>query len=501
MIDTKYGPARQFQADGLELAQNIAAGRFVGRTVVVNVTPGAGKSILYSMLSHALVDLDVCDFTIILVPRDGLRQQLVSTFQDPPDRQYAIVDNVRAASSGQVSMTGPVKGVVLTYQSLGSKRVVAALLRILKRSRVCLIGDEWHHLVERLGEHATDEDIRGAAWWATVRQIAELATLRVVASGTMFRHDGQPIPLVEYVDGQPVSHINYTRRDALAEKAIVPINFFRCDGKAVFADKTGVHDVTLSSVAKAKRGAALRTALVSVDYRDSIIVDRLREWVQYRNDVYKSQAIVVLDNQGAARHAVEIIKAKLPDIRVSLAISDEGAKGHAAISAFRSGATDLLVTVAMAHEGLDAKAATHLICLATIRSIPWIEQAFNRVTRFNPAAPIGWDDQFAYIYVPDDAEMRAIIDRLMNEQAPELAERAERARRGGHRVHPARTFVPISATETVTNYGTHDGCLSDAVSVAIRDVHARHPKTFSWSMIEKIHLAEDMGILARSREA
>jgi hypothetical protein len=76
---------------------------------------------------------------------------------------------------------------------------------------------------------------------------------------------------------------------------------------------------------------------------------------------------------------------------------------------------DALVTVAMAYEGLDVPAITHIAGLTHIRSKPWIEQMIARATRFDPGAGT-WEEQTAFVYVPDDRLICSIIGTMQDEQ-------------------------------------------------------------------------------------
>jgi hypothetical protein len=78
----------------------------------------------------------------------------------------------------------------------------------------------------------------------------------------------------------------------------------------------------------------------------------------------------------------------------------------------------------MAYEGLDVPAITHIACLTHIRSKPWIEQMIARATRFDgEAGP--WEEQMAYVYVPDDRFMNAIIANMQDEQQSVVKTRSE----------------------------------------------------------------------------
>ncbi|MDH5774216.1 MAG: hypothetical protein OEZ57_04805, partial [Nitrospirota bacterium] len=94
-----------------------------------------------------------------------------------------------------------------------------------------------------------------------------------------------------------------------------------------------------------------------------------------------------------------------------------------AIKAFKrqgSGAIDCLITVAMAYEGLDVPAITHLICLTHIRTKPWIEQVVHRATRMDPLAG-PYADQRAYIYAPDDRPFRECLDYILAQRNTAIA--------------------------------------------------------------------------------
>src|SRR4051794_585381 len=85
-----------------------------------------------------------------------------------------------------------------------------------------------------------------------------------------------------------------------------------------------------------------------------------------------------------------------------------------------SDAIDILVTVAMAYEGLDNPAITYIACLTHIRSYPWIEQMVARATRYDPEAG-PWELQSAHIFVPDDQKMQDVLKLIQDEQALVLA--------------------------------------------------------------------------------
>src|SRR5262249_34472194 len=139
---------------------------------------------------------------------------------------------------------------------------------------------------------------------------------------------------------------------------------------------------------------------------------------------------------------------------------------------------DVLVTVGMAYEGLDVPSATHLVCLSDTRSAPWLEQAFARVTRFNPRCGVELERQCAYIYVPDDLRMREFIDRIMEEQEEEIRERAGRPE--GAPGYGVPTFRPGRAELGPNTYADLFGRLSEEESERISLLVKNKPALAHW---------------------
>jgi hypothetical protein len=75
----------------------------------------------------------------------------------------------------------------------------------------------------------------------------------------------------------------------------------------------------------------------------------------------------------------------------------------------------VLVTVAMAYEGLDAPETAVVAALTHIRSRPWLEQMVARATRVDPFAG-AWEEQRALVYHPDDLLFRRFRERMETEQ-------------------------------------------------------------------------------------
>ncbi len=481
---------RKHQSDAVEIANRIVEGTFSKRVVQAHVTPGGGKTKMASDFARTLLRGGVVARVLWVAPRDNLRGQIARDFA--ADGQYALrpVKSDRWPSAGQTSMTGEV-GVVTTYQSLAANADYA--MKWARKARVLVIFDELHHLAhDGLADANSGER---AGWTTAARQLAGGAAIVLGMSGTLTRNHGGKVALVEYdANGTPIVDINYTRRDALAEGAVLPIQFKRIDGLASYEHLSRDHVVEISKAHGKARGRALKTAFAEgSEYRDSAVLGALKEWKAYRTHTgHMSRAIVVADTQSSARHYAALVRREM-SLDVTLAISDEDNSARR-INKFREHPEEshVLVTVGMAHEGLDVPDCTHLVCLTRIRTQPWLEQAFARVTRVDRACRLSYDEQRAFIYAPDDPAMSAVITNLNAEQqsAVEDQERSE----GTSIPRGPSSFIPDATTRTVTRVSADDRHLCDADSRVINAFDRLVPECINAAIPRKLEIARMMGI-------
>lgn len=303
-------------------------------------------------------------------------------------------------------------------------------------------------LIERTILDDASEATALALWGDVVRDaigpMVDASRLVLVMSGTLKRHKGGRVPFVEYdANRVAIRDIDYSRREALEEQAIIATDFRLFDGEAVYHHLGRRHERRLSEPTNERQQKyALRTCLDDTGYRDRMALAALREWMVYRDTVYPSRAIVVCDSQAAAKHMAKVIVRELR-VPVALAISDlrDSAKVIENFRKRREG--DVLVTVGMAYEGLDVPDCTHLVFLRALRAEGWLEQAFARVTRINPKCSLPAHKQRATVTVPDDPKMRAFVDEILDEQDLTFKEREDGSTRAP--VQRRSTFSPESA--------------------------------------------------------
>jgi superfamily II DNA or RNA helicase len=450
---------------------------------VASVTPGGGKTLMASVFAHALLEAGLIDFVLVVVPREALRAQMIEGFTVPSRGLPRQLTSEKGKKIVQPSFFDTA-GMVTTYQALvaNTKR----FLRRVKGKRVLLILDEPHHMAE--GE--IDEEC--VAWKRAVDPLVEVAQHVLMMSGTLTRHDRKAIPYVTYDrdTGEAAIDIEYNRRSALEEHAIIPISVRLLDGCAEYEHLQRRHVVNISEASAAETPRALRTVLEDPGYRDWVCIEALKEWQAYRaahmTPTFKPKAIVVCHTQKAAQHVAALIEREIK-VDVALAIDIEK-HAHKRIQRFRNGVEgDVLVTVGMAYEGLDVPDATHLVCLANIRSRPWLEQVVNRITRFCAASGMPWSEQWGYVYVPDDPGMRAFIETIMVDQRAIYVKGNEKIERKPP-VYGRSTFKIIDATPGEARYADLSGAFTNDESATVEKVKAEFPQTATWPARDLLNL-------------
>lgn len=401
---------RKHQSDLSKIIDRIISGDPV-RTIICRVTPGGGKSAL-PIIAGRLIAAGLADGICWVCPRRSLQYQGERNFQDPFFRE-AIGHRLSVrASTNEPDPCRGLNGFITTYQAIGLDEA-GTVLEAFRRRRFILVCDEFHHV-----------ELDGV-WHKALAPIAEAAKYVLLLSGTLERGDGKQIAFTPYLPNR-IGHIpflrnttdtriiEYSRSDALQERAIIPLKFFLNDGHAEWQDEGG-NTVNMSlSKSGHEASRAIYTAL-STEYAEDLLGLAFDHWIKHRQAVPTSKLLVVTASLQHAKAAVEWMKGRWAASEI--ATSHESDAAHEAIKRFKDGGLDILVSIAMASEGLDVPEVDHMAILTHIRSTPWIEQCVCRAVRINRAAG-PWEDQCGFIFAPDDPLFREIVRKIEAEQLP-----------------------------------------------------------------------------------
>jgi len=389
------------------------------RTIYCHVTPGGGKSILPIIAGRLIGFANRADKLCWIAPRLSLINQAEREFINPYFRHFLGHELEIRSSTNENNPSRNLNGFATTYNAVGMDEGI--LESEFERYRYILIMDEFHHVALE------------SVWHAALAPLFRLAAVRVMMTGTCERGDGQKIAFMPYrqngcglvpdlKDTPDTAVIRYTRADALAERAIIPLAFHLSDGQASWQTRAGqVKKVqSLDRMSDFDATKALYTAL-RTEYAEDLLKAGLAHWQEHRKTNPEAKCLVVCsDIKQAERHTKNLKEWGLT--RLDIATSDDSASALKAINKMKAGRLDVLVTVAMAYEGLSIPAVSHIICLTRIRSTPWIEQMTARANRIDPnGGP--YDQQIGHIFAPADPLFKEIVSRIEAEQLPILQQR------------------------------------------------------------------------------
>ncbi|MCJ8318574.1 MAG: DEAD/DEAH box helicase family protein [Colwellia sp.] len=139
-------------------------------------TPGAGKTLMASVLAKKLYDLDMIDLVLCFSPSSIVAQ----------DFGKALSEQFQAHFDGTIGAMGN----SYTYQGLNT--LDDSVWRLFDRYRVYVIFDEIHHCA---GSNIKDANAWGKS---IIETIKENAAYTIALTGTPWRSDSLPIVLADY---------------------------------------------------------------------------------------------------------------------------------------------------------------------------------------------------------------------------------------------------------------------------------------------------------------
>jgi len=126
-----------------------------------------------------------------------------------------------------------------------------------------------------------------------IQPLVDSTAMVVKASGTLARGDGKRIALMDYANGEPVMEtsemrrvITYGRRAAIADGAILPVEFELVDGEATWEERDG--NKSSSAISGVESAKALFTAL-RTEFADHLLDKSIKEYFEILYNILRGQ--------------------------------------------------------------------------------------------------------------------------------------------------------------------------------------------------------------------
>ncbi len=398
-------------------------------------TPGAGKTRFALAGAERLMQAGTVRQIIVVTPTSHLRKQ----WADAAHRDFGIqLDRRFANPSGAIAKD--FDGVVMTYQSIASEP-------LFWRSRASqaptlVILDEPHHGADVL------------SWGKGLTQAFEVATVRLLLSGTPDRTDGHAVPFVQYDDvGKFKASYTYDYGEALADRqgVVRQIAFPTFDGDTRWLE-AGVIEakMRLSDADEQNRAKALSSALLpDGPWIASVLREANKELIRQREVVPDAGGLVVASGQPQAIRYARTLE-QITGEPVTVAVSDMPDASDR-ISEFASGSGRWIVAVAMVSEGVDIPRLVVGVYATNISTDLFFRQVSGRLIRTRGSE----DESCATLFIPSVQPLvsyAAAIERTIPKALREAEERAQREEKQGSTQLALDIFqrdVPLAASDAV----------------------------------------------------
>lgn len=371
--------------------------------VLIAACPGAGKTQEAVSLCETLLDDDVIDVALIVVPTVAIKNQWGETLGDSSIKTCTEADNesLRMRRDTNGTMAEDNLAICVTYAQLAKDHEL--FVAFVQRHRTLLIADEVHH--------ADDNETFGAA----LDEVASEAAFKLALSGTPFNSSGGALAMCESHESindegrlvrETVPLFKYSYADAISDGCCRPVEFIKRLGKSVSTFKSLADDTEFQKVvdlAKENKSDSIGSMLdCNGNFMRAMLVEALDALrTMQKTDKRAGMLIVAKDK----KHGEEIkrLVEHLCDSNKKwsrfrkVEIYHDTTKAHNRITDLEDDNTDIVITVRMISEGVDVKRLRVGVYATDYRTRMFFIQFVGRFIRYETRLP---ETQHALVLIP-----------------------------------------------------------------------------------------------------
>ncbi|SMF06413.1 Superfamily II DNA or RNA helicase [Alteromonadaceae bacterium Bs31] len=361
-------------------------------------TPGAGKTLMASVLAKELLASNKIDLVICFSPSINIATAL----------QFSLEKHIGHSVNGRLGA----KGHVMTYQSM--LNLDQSYWEILSQYRVLAIFDEIHHC-------AGDQFGNGNSWGQKiVNSIQGRATFTLALTGTPWRSDKIPIALSRYcTEGKVICDYSYGLDQAIRDRVCrIP--------KIVAIDNENISVREDEKESRYKSFEALLTestcsyqqVLNNTDLINQLIKKSAAQLESLRKIQPDTGALIVAASIGHAVKISELLKSLTGDDSIVVTHLHEDAQKI--IQDFRSSSDKWIIAVGMISEGTDIPRLRVCCHLSRVKTELAFRQVLGRILRST-----GKRDSQGYLFIPAEPNLIRFAKRVAEDVPDEHTVRIE----------------------------------------------------------------------------
>lgn len=343
------------------------------RFFLLVANPGSGKTIAVCRVVRRLFEEGRIDRIVVVVHSEHLKYQWMKALS-----AFDIEIDPKLQNEHCTESRG-FKGVAVTYQMVSKSPELHAVN--CRQKRTLLVGDEPHHNGDGL-------------YWGNAMRIAfDAAEFVILATGTPFRSDENPITFVNYKGGQSQPDFSYSYGEALADGSCRPVVFSVYDGFLEWIRRNGqeVAHTMSDEVSQEKMAEMLHVALSPTgDWLPAVLGKANDELTNMRVNRHQDAAGIVFARDIAHARAIADILRKVTGEEAAIVTSDEECASQRLKDFARPGNRQrFLVSVRMVIEGVNFRVSESEYslpiplpnCFSDKPLVEWLEPYQESVSR------------------------------------------------------------------------------------------------------------------------
>ncbi len=335
------------------------------RDFLAVATPGAGKTTFALTLASWLLHHHVVQQVTVVAPTEHLKKQ----WAEAAARIGIKLDPDYSAGP----LSKDYHGVAVTYAGVGVRPMLHR--NRCEQRKTLVILDEIHHAGD------------SKSWGEACQEAFDPATRRLALTGTPFRSDTNPIPFVQYEEGndgirRSSADYTYGYGNALADGVVRPVIFLSYSGNMRWRTKAGDEIAARlgEPMTKDAIGQAWRTALAPTgEWIPNVLAAADKRLTEVRKGIPDAGGLVIATDQDSARAYAKILK-KVTGESATVVLSDEKAASKK-IDQFSADESRWMVAVRMVSEGVDVPRLAVGVYATTISTPLFFAQAVGRFVR------------------------------------------------------------------------------------------------------------------------
>ncbi len=342
-------------------------------------TPGAGKTLMASVLADDLLKNNLVDLVLCFSPSSIVAQD--------------FAESMAISIKGKFDGLMGAKGESLTYQSL--LHLDESFWKLFDTNRILVIFDEIHHCAGSNLENAN-------AWGEQIiLNIQNKAKYTLALTGTPWRSDAAPIVLSQYSnhDSNISCDYIYGLAEALRDKVCRVPQIIAIDNNQISLDKEN-ETLAFNSFSDllSNSNTTYQEVIDNVDVIKYLISSSNKKLSQIRQVNPNAAGLIVASSIKQAYKISLLVKSWFDEAAVVVTYKENDSSSI--IKKFRNAQTKWIVSVGMISEGTNIPRLQVCCHLTNIKTEMHFRQILGRILRVTKS-----DDQQAILYMPAEPKL------------------------------------------------------------------------------------------------